>query len=181
VAEQGCALRQSVSPDQEFQVPSLGTFSGDNALAFNSEIEEPGAGTNQEGVIFYWMKASYSQKPKVRFSVGFGSRGHPCWNRIDTETRDDYGFRIRPGEMTQDMPAVELRDGDAKKAMLKFDVEIYPMQQQIGAVQGEAVADSQKAGRHHRNPGAKISVVNMDVIDFMLSQQHGVICAEPGV
>src|SRR5438067_9290447 len=76
---------------------------------------------------------------------------------------------------------IKLRNCYAEIAILKLRIEIGGMQQQIGAMQRHAEIDSQQPGRHHRHPGCKISVMNVDVSNPSPLKAQRVIRPQPGV
>src|SRR5207249_8973804 len=87
------------------------------------------------------------------------------------------GVRI----MGEYVSPIKLRNGCAETAVFELRIEIGRMQQQIGAVQRHAEIDSQQAGRHHRHPGCKISVMNMEVSNASLLEAQRAIRPQPGV
>src|SRR3989442_2980406 len=108
-------------------------------------------------------------------------RRNPPVNCLDPHPANGDFCRIDVGIMIEYVLPVELRNCYAETAIPKLRIEIRSMQQQIGAMQRHAEIDSQQAGRYHRHPGCKISVMNVDVSNASPLKAQRAIRSQPGV
>ena len=178
MAQQSDVLLQMALADEGLQPRTFRAFAGDQAFQFHAVIAQPGAGADEKSVVFDGVETSYVHKSE-RAAVGqvwFGGLpGH-----IHAQPRDCDLRRI-DGEVFENVAAVVFGNREAKAAVPELGIEIRPVQEQVGAVQGQAEIDFEQARGHHGDPGPVVTVVHVDVIDVSWFEPNRVASAQYGV
>ena len=166
------------------QRPAIRPFADNPADKVEALVAERGAGLDEKAIIFYPMQASDGEKteaPLARrdFRVEYG-RG-PGEHAIDAKTLQHDFLGGRGRIVVENVLAVVAGDGHAKAASAQLGREQVGAFEQIGAVQGEAEADSEQTGGGQGHPGSEVSVMSVNVFDMERLELFGQRGAHYGV
>ena len=136
-----------------FQSRAFRALADDPANEVKTLIAKRGAGFDEKVMGLYLMQASDGEEtePAVVLRACGGGCG-PGKNAIDPKPLHDDFFRGCGRVVAENVLAVEIGDGYTELASTQLGREQVRALQQIGAVQGEAEADSEQTGSGQGHP-----------------------------
>jgi hypothetical protein len=159
-------------PNQRFQAAPLRSLARDGAFKAKAARAKLGASSNQESVVLHGVQPAYGKNSESGIRIARSSgrlREIHALANLRSQSRDQDFVRRNRGIALPYMAAIELRNCETESATGQLGVEIGRVQQQIGTVQRHAETASQQSRGDHADPGTKISVVHVDVIDAIIS------------